>query len=89
MSGMGLKFHESIIERLEALAKTNSLVFIPESAPGFEWMQTLLVSPGVRRRFALEGSSSGIVGMIVVPEEEREIAVSSNWKRLNAMGNRR
>jgi hypothetical protein len=76
------KFYESIIERLQALTKDNGLIFHHESAPRFEWMQILLVNPGVRRRFAIEGEHSAIVGMIVVPKPGRKHS-NEAWNRFD------
>ena len=77
---MDEKFYQSVLERLSALASKSGLAFHPETSPRFEWMQTILVSPRVRLRFAVEGKSSGIVGMIVVPEPERDYSVRA-WNR--------
>ena len=43
----------------------------------------LLVGPGVRRRFAIEGNNSAIVGMILVPEPGRK-HLNEAWNRFDA-----
>ena len=69
---MAEKYYDSVLERLKVLSDEHGLDFHPETTERFEWMLRVLLAPRIRKRFALEGKSSAIVGMILVPEPSRK-----------------
>jgi hypothetical protein len=68
-----VEFYRTVVERLAQLAKKARFdVRIAGESSGSDWMKVLVVNPAVRLVFSVEGETSGIVGMIVVPELEKE-----------------
>ena len=74
-----MEFYMTVVERLEQVANKASLdLHIAGESSRFDWMKLLLVNPRVKSRFSVEGETSAIVGMIVVPDPERA-HVNEGW----------
>ena len=79
-----MEFYRTVVERLEPLAKKARLeLHLDVASSHFDWMKPLLINPGVKQSFYLEGDKSAMVGMIVVPDPERKQS-NKAWNRFDA-----
>jgi hypothetical protein len=76
-----VNYYDSVLGQLKKLAEIRGLVFEPSPKAGFEWLLEVGVNPGKRTFFSMEGTGSGVVGMVVVPDIDREHS-NRAWNRI-------
>ena len=76
-----MSYYDSVLPELKKLAGERGLVFEPSPKPTFEWLLDIEVNPGKRSFFSIEGTESGVVGMVVVPAVGREHSTVA-WNRI-------
>jgi hypothetical protein len=76
-----VSYYDGVIPELKKLAEERGLLFEPSPKPGFEWLLDIEANPGKRSFFSLEGTDSGVVGVISIPALDREHS-SKAWNRI-------
>lgn len=76
-----MSYYDGVLPELKKLAEERNLVFKPSPKPGFEWLLDIEASPGKRSFYSIEGTQSGVVGMVSVPALDREHS-SKAWNRI-------
>ena len=79
--GLSLSYYDGFLPELKKRTEERSLIFAPSPKPGFEWLLDIEARPGKRSFFSIEGATSGVVGMVSVPDIEREHS-SQAWNRI-------